>query len=210
MNTKTPFATLNIYEYQNLEEEPKQTALSIIRESRGFQSYCQNHAEMIQQELTDSWKCLNVLLSNSLTYDGNPDKIESSNTKRKMAWVENNIFGKYRYSQKDIAEIRKKNKTYLTKFPKNIWYSIGQRKDCPFTGVCYDEELISEFVDYFIGLGKYKGQNNSFSEAEYHIKQYYKDYLVYEAENFLEDSYIEEYIMLNELKFTEQGNPVTY
>lgn len=76
---------------------------------------------------------------------------------RALAWIENNILGPLRapYGLRPPAASAKKyvNGTHNTVYntdengrPLRRWTRPGAVKDCPFTGVCYDEDFLEDLI----------------------------------------------------------------
>ena len=122
-------------------------------------------------------------------YDGYGDPGDLSGP-RAMAWLENNLLGPCRITPKKAAEYR------AAKYGK--YYRAGLIKPCPFTGVCYDDDII-ERLDRCIKEG------DTLREAFEGLADYYREQLESEIEaNSTAEAFIE-HAAVNDLEFREDG-----
>jgi hypothetical protein len=112
-----------------------------------------------------------------------------------MAWLENNLLAGLRIPYKG-AERRK-----LAQY--GAAYRSGMIKPCPFTGMCYDENMIKGVVKavragYTLGdcFRWLAGEATRLIEAEYEYAN--------------SDEYIAEHLDVNDWQFLENGKAVKY
>jgi hypothetical protein len=162
--------TIKIYEYHELSEEAKERAREDYRESIN-----ERDSEWITGEVFDSLKATCVFAGFGLE-DWNigedsdhlrldiPEDIENIEGPRAFSWLENNLIGPLRAPWKWTAGRKKYGER------------PGMIKSCPFTGVCYDEDMLESLresiargrsiKDSFIGLG-HTAMNIIRAEMEY-------------------------------------------
>lgn len=147
------------------------------------------------KELRD--KIRNEFSSDSWLYEHNMQ--ERIDTLKKLAEI---LDGELNYC---LSEIPDRNE-FIKISPKdgyvynesldfdNLWKVISQEKDCPFTGVCYDHDIIDHFTKYNLNM---ETLNNALTD---YIESIHKEY-----ESMLEDDYLIDLCEANKYEFTEDG-----
>ena len=131
---------IDLYLYSELSEKAKENALNWWQETYFEYVECFN-----AQEICDSMiKCIEAAGLKILDWEVGRcrgsyvviDKFDGGNLvgKRAWAWIENNLFSQFRIPY--IGDRRKA----VSKYGK--YYRAGMITPCPFTGYCFDEELI--------------------------------------------------------------------
>jgi len=77
---------------------------------------------------------------------------------------------------------------------ESFWNVINQEKECPFTGICYDHDIIDQFTKHNLNEEKL---NEVLSD---YLKSIHDEY-----ESMLQDDYLEDLCDANEYEFTENG-----
>lgn len=122
-------------------------------------------------------------------YDGYGDPGDLSGP-RAMTWLENNLFGPCRITPKKAAEYRSE------RYGK--YYRAGRIKPCPFTGICYDDDIIER-------LARCIKDGDTLREAFEGLADYYRKQLESEIEaNSTAEAFIE-HAAVNDMEFREDG-----
>jgi len=188
--------TIKLYEFTELTETSKQTALN---------NYRNTISEIFwADEIVDSVKALFEacngieLIDYSLGERGSYVKIrffedaEELTGKRAIAWIENNLLSNLRIPYSKHNGERQRMAQY------RAYYRPGMIKPCPFTGCCYDEDILGQLrADIKNGESLYYAFKNIADTAQRLISE--------EAENQSSDEYIEEFFQSNEYMFTANG-----
>lgn len=122
-------------------------------------------------------------------YDSGAD-VSALSGPRAMAWLENNLLAGLRigWTEKRREELRKYGHLY---YP-------GKIKPCPFTGMCYDDDLLSALVDNVRGGMDLKAAFEDLADVAARLLESANDYQRTE-EYFLETS------EANGWEYTEEG-----
>ena len=126
--------------------------------------------------------------------DTNGEDIGALKGPRAMAWLENNFLGPLRVTAAEAAENRRKG---YTKYKNG--YRIGQIRSCPFTGCCYDDEII-ERIQTAVNV-----HGEDLRGAFEDLANYYRDTLEKGIEYQQEPDQFIESSDANDLEFTEDG-----
>jgi len=194
MKTKT----INIYSYSELSKEAKEKALQKYREY--------NQEIFWQEEMLESLKglfknCSGISLKdyslgeyNSwIKVDFTNEEVENFTGKRAMAWIENNLLYNIRISY--YGEKRKELRKY------GSYYYAGKIKPCPFTGVCYDEDLLDDLL-------KEIKEGTDLKTAFEGLATIYQKIINDEIEYENSEEYIREHFEANEYEFDKEGNQI--
>jgi len=188
--------TLNIdlYSYSELSEEAKEVALK----------QWQNNSEEISwmDEIVDSLKsCISKAGLHLKDWEIGPESYRSYVTiskfdgedlegKRAWAWIENNLFSQFRIPY--IGDRRKA----VSKYGK--YYRAGMITPCPFTGYCFDEELIDALKERIL-------KGDTIREAFEHLAYVASKAIEREWEEQLSEPYFADYADANKFEFTIDG-----
>lgn len=122
-------------------------------------------------------------------YDGYGDPGDLSGP-RAVAWLENNLLGPCRITPKKAAEYRAK------KYGR--YYRAGLIEPCPFTGACYDDDIIER-------LARCIKEGGTLREAFEGLADYYREQLESEIEaGSTAEAFIER-AAANDMEFREDG-----
>lgn len=111
---------------------------------------------------------------------------------RALAWLENNLFSGLRVNKKFINRV----KEYSGK-----WYDFtkyGEIPSCPFTGVCYDEDLIESLKKDILS-----GEN--LGDAYKNLADKASELIEAETEDQMSEEYFFQHAEANEYEFYEDG-----
>ena len=125
----------------------------------------------------------------------NSDDVAELSGVRAYTWLENNLFKYLRISK---AEYLKNRKDYF-RYGKS--YRIGCIKECPLTGMCYDEDFLDSLKADVL--------------SDYTLKEAFEN-LAYVASKLIQteeefqssDEYIAEHLEANEYRFLDSGNAI--
>lgn len=114
--------------------------------------------------------------------------------KRAIAWLENNLFGPLRLTRSDLLKTWREH-------GQTFGYRVGMVKPCPFTGVCYDDDLL-------IAVQNHAKNGETLSDAFKMAAEDLARTIEKEIEARQEDDAVDEMIIANENEFTEDGKPI--
>lgn len=195
MRTKT----IQLYQFDELTKEAQEYAIEQYRN--------EYHDIFWTDEILESLKglfnnCDNIKLKDYsigechswLKIEFDRDEIAEFTGKRALAWIENNLLSNIRISKVSLS-IKTSSRYKMAQYGR--YYRAGMIKPCPFTGVCFDEDLLDDLLkniksnmtleDSFRALANtcQKLYNN---EIEYqNSKEYIKEYFESNGVEFLED-----------------------
>jgi hypothetical protein len=197
---------LKVFEYNELSEDAKEVAYQNWLNHSGDNDF---NTDMSWNEIFESFKILmNDLNLNvddwSVSYCGygrdyihfstSNDEILEFTNRRAFAYVENNLLSKYRVSYSEYNQNRKQYKSY--------GYRPNHVKDCPLTGMCYDDDLIKTLLE---SLKKGNFLNTAIeSVIEKAIKMIHETYEYYSSKEFFAENNEN-----NEVYFLENGKEYT-
>ena len=127
--------------------------------------------------------------------DTNGEDIGALKGPRAMEWLENNFLGPLRVTAARAAENRRKG---YTKYKDG--YRMGQIASCPFTGMCYDEDII-ERIKCAVNV-----HGEDLRGAFEDLADYYRDTLEKEIEYQQQPDQFIESADANGMEFTEDGD----
>jgi hypothetical protein len=140
--------TKNIYKFSELEPDAKKFALEQWKND-SVNPFFEDHKSEIMDSLKGLFKhCYGVSLKDwqigaycysSIKVSFNQDEAAELTGKRAFAWIENNLLSELRIPYK--GEKRRD----LAKY--GSYYRPGMIKPCPFTGLCYDDDLMDDLKD---------------------------------------------------------------
>lgn len=190
----------DVYKYDELSAGAKSRARDWYREASASDNY-------VLDEMMDSLKALfkaaNIKIkdwsvgaynrNNYVSFDmGDAGELTGA---RALAWLENNLLDGLRITR---AEFMAKRRDYL-KYGDS--YRVGKIKPCPFTGVCYDDDLLDSLrADVKSG----DTLKDAFSNLADKVGRMNEDALEYQNK----DEQVAEMIEANEYEFTEDGNRI--
>jgi hypothetical protein len=187
----------DVFKFEELSDEAKERARQWYREATAADDY---PLEEIVESLKGLFKAAGIKLQDwslgaynqgsFVKFDlGDAAELTGS---RAVAWLENNLFGPLRITRETYLANRK---DYL----RYGWgYRIGSIAPYPFTGICYDEDLIDGLRDSIKGGDTLKDAFRSLADVCGRIAE--KEY---EYQN--EDEQVDESIIANEYEFTADG-----
>jgi len=189
--------TVNLYEFDELNEEAKEKARDWYRDANSSESF---YLDEIYDSLKAVFKTANIKLTdwslgaynrgNDVSFDlGDAGELKG---KRAMAWLENNLLAKCRITAEQFSKNRKNYMSFGDSF------RIGKIKPGPFTGMCYDE-------DYIDALKKSIASGDTLKEAFKNLANICGTLCENEVEYQNEDETVDENIRANEYTFTKSG-----
>jgi len=194
MRTKT----INIYTFDELSEESKQSAI---------EEYRKNQTEIFwMDEIVQSLKslfenCDGISLKDWslgdyrswIEIDFTNEEVENFTCKRAMAWIENNLLSNIRvpYYGNKRKELRQYGK----------YYYAGKIKPCPFTGYCADEDYLDELIK---DIKSGTDLKTAFKNLAYTCQKLIQNEWEYQQS----EEYIIEHFEANEYEFDEDGNRI--
>jgi hypothetical protein len=144
--------TIKVYTARELKKKSKKAfecaheSFKQIQYDRGL-----DHADEIISSFKDIFDASGVRLlnyeidSNYPSYSYARFSFDNNGTEdlygqRALAWIENNLFAHLREHRPFLSRVKKYEKWHdFTKY--------GNIPDCPFTGVCYDDDMIESLLD---------------------------------------------------------------
>ena len=187
---------IQAYSFEELKEEIQEKVINNFKYEEEFQ--------WLYDEVTDSF----ISLVNTCTgikeiqyYDNTiefyEEKAQYLSGKRAFAWIENNLLSHLRIGYNLKSEKNKRLRSLGKNYrPENI-------KPCPFTGICYDENLLETLL---------KEIKNGYNliEAFYFTKQEVKTIIEREQEYLLSDERIINEIKDQDMLFHENGKIINF
>lgn len=203
--------TINIYTFDELSDDAKETAIKSARE-KGITDtieHCisdavktiENAAEAFGFRLADYnigsevYRCSVKLAGNSTLEN------EEITGQRLRTWLMNNCYDVFYCSKTYGKQIRAHSRFGLTKYQyQRHSRVITVQNDCPFTGVCYDEDFLDCFRA-FLKKPTEQTLEELFEEGAHDVCKSLES----EEQYYLQDSSIAEFLESNQYEFTEEG-----
>ncbi len=111
---------------------------------------------------------------------------------RALAWLENNLFYKFRENRPFLKRVK-----YYDHKPYNFTH-YGKRKDCPLTGVCFDEDYLDSLVSDIKGHCTLSDAYHNLADVA--AKLFWDEYIYTQTEE-----YFIEQADCNDYEFTKEG-----
>lgn len=146
--------TITAYTFDELSPEAQERALESLpfEDCEDTASECVDSlrafAEKVSRSCGVSLKDWNIGDSrSSFTRWDMEDSVRELTGPRSLAWVENNVFALIRQSWRPAtAPINEKWASVHGRYSRR-YYKPGELKACPYTGVCFDEDILDAFRD---------------------------------------------------------------
>lgn len=132
--------TKNLYSFDELTKENKEKVIEIERRKRASSDYLP-----LMEEICDSFKavfrysCITLkdweigLYRSNCRVQFQNEETENLSGRRALAWLENNLLGKFRTTRNTKNSLKYRE-------------HLGSVKDCPFTGTCFDHDFLDSLV----------------------------------------------------------------
>lgn len=119
------------------------------------------------------------------------DNVKMLSGARALAWLENNFLYQFRVTRSEYLKNRKHYFSY--------GYRVGKIKDCPMTGICFDEDYIYTLINSI------KSGDSLGDCFKYRMPETYCKLLEAEYEYERSDENIREQLACNDYEFLENG-----
>jgi len=181
----------NIFNFSELSEEAKQTAINQHRE------YLQSE-DFWGKERQESYEAAELIYKELHNID------EEISGGRLVAWIQNNLsnnWTKRNYISKHTDGTVKNSdwqfKYDCTKKKLSRVFTTNNLENCPLTGVCYDYDFLKPIIDFL------KKPSASVTNMDLTIPDY--DIIRQNDMDGMDDNYVTEAIEANGYEFTENG-----
>jgi hypothetical protein len=199
--------TIEIFKFDELDDSSKAKAIDSYRENSASWGY--DYTDELRDTLDAFCNMTGVIVKNydispysysyiDWSYDNSDFEPEELKGLRLRTWLINNWVNRY----------LEKGKYYSTSF-KNGTYKFRHSKiikviDCPFTGVCYDYDIIQPIVDFI----EKPDHNTNLMDILNDCLESWRIAFIKEMEWQDSDEYIIDMIEANEYEFTEDGDMI--
>lgn len=182
--------TISIYQFSELSDEAKETAIS-------------EHREFLQRE--DFWGAerLASYRAAEKLYEDLHNIEETISGGRLVAWIQNNLshyWERKNYISKHedgkIVNSDWKHKHGSTKKKLSRVFSTNNLENCPLTGVCYDYDFLLPIIEFM------RKPSSRIDNTDLTIPDYEK---IAERDIDFDDDYVIENIEANNYEFNEDG-----
>jgi hypothetical protein len=192
--------TISVYQFNELSAKAQETAIENYR-NKHYDQEVFWASEMVDSlkglfKVCDGIKLKDYSLGDqrsSIDVEFSQDEAGNLSGKRAFAWIENNLLSNIRipfYGDKR-KELRKYGRSYYA----------GNIKPCPFTGYCFDENLLESLLNDI-------KDGTDLKTAFEGLAQVYEKQFNAEQDYQNSDEYIKEQLTDNDYDFTLEGHRI--